>query len=97
MATIINYESTKLRNMTSSSYSASEYIQHAEEETSLIGEKVIKALLDDGYDPLKIIEIFSECFDANQVRDLVSLRVGEKMVLALENIKNLSAIEKETR
>lgn len=96
MATI-NYESTKLRNMTSSNYSASEYIQHAEEETSLIGEKVIKALVDDGYDPLKIIEIFSECFDTNQVRDLVSLRLGEKLVLTLENIKKLSELEKETR
>ncbi len=98
MATI-NYESTKLRSMASSnySYSASEYIQHAEEEISLLGEKTIKALIDDNYDPLKVIEIFSEFFDNDQVRDLVSLLVGEKLLLTLENIKKLSELEKETR
>ena len=83
--------------MTSSNYSASEYIQHAEEEISLLGEKAIKALLDNNYDPLKVIEIFSEFFDNDQVRDLVSLQVGDKLLLVLKNIKELSAIEKETR
>ena len=83
--------------MTNSTHTASEYIQRAEEEISLLGEQTVKALLDDGYDPLKIIEIFSKYFDTNQVHDLVSLQLGEKIVLTLENIKKLSAIEKETR
>ena len=95
MADIINYESGKLRSMLKTTYSAKEYVEHAEEEISLLGEKMIKSLLDDGYSPLRIVEIFSEYFDTNQVLDAVALHVGKKTLLELENIEKLREIKKE--
>jgi len=92
MATIIDYESTKLRSMMNpnSIYSASEYVQNAEKQISLLAEEIIKSLLDDGYNPLKIIEIFSEHFDNSQIRKIVALYIG------MEELKSLEESENET-
>lgn len=92
MATIIDYESTKLRSMMNSNsiYSASEYVQNAEKQISLLAEEIIKSLLDDGYNPLKIIEIFSEHFDNSQIRKIVDLYIG------MEELKSLEESENET-
>lgn len=90
MADIINYESGKLRSMLKTTYSAKEYVEHAEEEISLLGEKMIKSLLDDSYNPLKIIEIFSEHFDNSQIRKIVALYIG------MEELKSLEESENET-
>ena len=92
MATIIDYESTKLRSMMNSRsiYSASEYVQNAEKQISLLAEEIIKSLLDDGYNPLKIIEIFSEHFDNSQIRKIVALYIG------MEELKSLEESENET-
>lgn len=92
MATIIDYESTKLRSMMNSNsiYSVSEYVQNAEKQISLLAEEIIKSLLDDGYNPLKIIEIFSEHFDNSQIRKIVALYIG------MEELKSLEESENET-
>lgn len=92
MATIIDYESTKLRSMMNSNsiYSTSEYVQNAEKQISLLAEEIIKSLLDDGYNPLKIIEIFSEHFDNSQIRKIVALYIG------MEELKSLEESENET-
>ena len=59
-------------------------VQLAEKEISNIAEKLIKSLLDDKYDPIKIIEIFSEEFDKSQVREIVAFHMGMKTLKSLE-------------
>ena len=63
-------------------------VQIAEEEISSVAEKLIKSLLDDKYDPIKIIEIFSKEFDKSQVREIVAFYIGIEKLELLEESEN---------
>ena len=63
-------------------------VQLAEEEISNVAERLIKSLLDDNYDPIKIIEIFSEEFDNSQVREIIAFYIGMEKLESLEESKN---------
>ena len=45
----------------------------AEKEINSIAEELVKSLMDRGYDPLEIIDIFSNIFDKDQVRRFIGL------------------------
>ena len=64
------------------------HVQLAEKEISNVAEKLIKSLLDDNYDPIKLIEIFSEEFDNSQVREIVAFYIGMEKLESLEESKN---------
>ena len=63
-------------------------VQLVEEEVSNVAERLIKSLLDDNYDPIKLIEIFSEEFDNSQVREIVAFYIGMEKLESLEESKN---------
>ena len=64
------------------------HVQLAKKEVSNVAEKLIKSLLDDNYDPIKIIEIFSEEFDKSQVRKIVAFYIGIEELELLEESEN---------
>ena len=63
-------------------------VQLVEEEVSNVAERLIKSLLDDNYDPIKLIEIFSEEFDNSQVREIIAFYIGMEKLESLEESKN---------
>lgn len=65
-------------------------VQLAEEEISNIAEKLIKSLLDEEVDPIKIIEIFSEEFDKEQLWRFIAFYKGMKDLKSLESSKKES-------
>lgn len=88
MAIFINYESASLRQMVIDDLIRLYPVQLAEEEISNVAERLIKSLLDDNYDPIKIIEIFSEEFDNSQVREIIAFYIGMEKLESLEESKN---------
>ncbi|MBB1552505.1 hypothetical protein HG452_003105 [Candidatus Saccharibacteria bacterium] len=90
MAIFIKYKLVSLREMVTDGYIRLHPVQLAEKEISNIAEKLIKSLLDDKYDPIKIIEIFSKEFDKSQVREIVAFYIG------IENLELLEESENET-
>ena len=88
MAIFINYESASLRQMVIDDIIRLYPVQIAEEEISSVAEKLIKSLLDDKYDPIKIIEIFSKEFDKSQVREIVAFYIGIEKLELLEESEN---------
>ena len=72
MAILINYESASLRQMVIDDLIRLYPVQLVEEEVSNVAERLIKSLLDDNYDPIKLIEIFSEEFDNSQVLEITA-------------------------
>ena len=88
MAIFINYESASLRQMVIDDLIRLHPVQLAEEEISNVAERLIKSLLDDNYDPIKIIEIFSEEFDNSQVREIIAFYIGMEKLESLEESKN---------
>ena len=88
MAIFINYESASLRQMVIDDQIRLYPVQLAEEEINNIAERLIKSLLDDNYDPIKIIEIFSEEFDNSQVREIIAFYIGMEKLESLEESKN---------
>ena len=63
-------------------------VQLAEEEINNIAERLIKLLLDNDYNPIEIIEIFSEEFDKSQVREIIAFYIGMEKLESLEESKN---------
>ena len=63
-------------------------VQLAEEEINNIAERLIKLLLDNDYNPIEIIEIFSEEFDKSQVREIIAFYIGMEELESLEESKN---------
>jgi len=88
MAILINYESASLRQMVIDDLIRLYPVQLVEEEVSNVAERLIKSLLDDNYDPIKLIEIFSEEFDNSQVREIVAFYIGMEKLESLEESKN---------
>ena len=88
MAILINYESASLRQMVIDDLIRLYPVQIVEEEVSNVAERLIKSLLDDNYDPIKLIEIFSEEFDNSQVREIVAFYIGMEKLESLEESKN---------
>ena len=88
MAIFIKYESVSLRGMIANGNITLYHVQLAEKEISNVAEKLIKSLLDDNYDPIKIIEIFSEEFDKSQVRKIVAFYIGIEELELLEESEN---------
>lgn len=88
MAIFIKYESVSLREMIANGNITLYHVQLAEKEISNVAEKLIKSLLDDNYDPIKIIEIFSERFDKSQVRKIVAFYIGIEELELLEESEN---------
>ena len=88
MAILINYESASLRQMVIDDLIRLYPVQLVEEEVSNVAERLIKSLLDDNYDPIKLIEIFSEEFDKSQVRKIVAFYVGIEELELLEESEN---------
>ena len=88
MAILINYESVSLRQMVIDDLIRLYPVQLVEEEVSNVAERLIKSLLDDNYDPIKLIEIFSEEFDNSQVREIVAFYIGMEKLESLEESKN---------
>ena len=56
----------------------------AEKEINGIAEELVKSLMDRGYDPLEIIDIFPNIFDKDQVRRFIGLHIGMKELESLE-------------
>ena len=56
----------------------------AEREINNIAEELIKSLMDRKYDPLEIIDIFSNIFDKDQVRRFIGFHIGMKKLESLE-------------
>ena len=88
MATIINYKSIKLRDMVDKGYMSLHDVSLAEKEINSIAEELVKSLMDRGYDPLEIIDIFSNIFDKDQVRRFIGLHIGMKKLESLEESEN---------
>ncbi len=88
MAIFIKYKSVSLREMIANGNITLYHVQLAEKEISNVAEKLIKSLLDDNYDPIKIIEIFSEEFDKSQVRKIVAFYIGIEELELLEESEN---------
>ncbi len=88
MAILINYESASLRQMVIDDLIRLYPVQLVEEEVSNVAERLIKSLLDDNYDPIKLIEIFSEEFDNSQVREIIAFYIGMEKLESLEESKN---------
>ena len=88
MAILINYESASLRQMVIDDLIRLYPVQLVEEEVSNVAERLIKSLLDDNYDPIKLIEIFSEEFDNSQVREITAFYIGMEKLESLEESKN---------
>ena len=80
MADFINYRSAYLRKAVSSVHSE----ELAEREINNIAEELIKSLMDRKYDPLEIIDIFSNIFDKDQVRRFIGFHIGMKKLESLE-------------
>ncbi len=88
MAIFINYESASLRQMVIDDQIRLYPVQLAEEEINNIAERLIKLLLDNDYNPIEIIEIFSEEFDKSQVREIIAFYIGMEELESLEESKN---------
>ena len=88
MAIFINYESASLRQMVIDDQIRLYPVQLAEEEINNIAERLIKLLLDNDYNPIEIIEIFSEEFDKSQVREIIAFYIGMEKLESLEESKN---------
>ena len=59
----------------------------AEKEINSIAEELVKSLMDRGYDPLEIIDIFSGIFSRDQVRRFIGFHMGMKKLKDLESKK----------
>jgi|GEM_PF-1334654 hypothetical protein len=90
MATIINYKSIKLRDMVDKGYIPLHDVSLAEKEINSIAEELVKSLMDRGYDPLEIIDIFSNIFDKDQVRRFIGFHIGMKKLESLEESEKKS-------
>ena len=87
MAIFIKYKSESLRDMVNDNYISMYSAQLAEEKISNIAETLIKSFIDRGYDPLEIIDIFSDIFDKEQLRSFIGFRIGMETLESLESKK----------